>query len=110
MAGFGQSMQAMQGALSVDADSGMGMAPMGMIGCPICGGNHTPEEHQAQEAQQSFVDQVMGLEATNPDPVVTQPKTEQSTFGLNWGQTIQQFDPVLSSPWGPGHPHWPGGA
>jgi len=74
--------------------------------CPVCGGDHSPEEHQAAE----FTKQVMGLEATNPDPVVTQPKTEQSTFGLNWGQTIPPVDPITSTPWGPGHPYWPGGA
>ena len=107
MAGFGSAMQAMQGALSVDTDSGMGMGmPPSPFVCQVCGGEHTTEEHQAK----SFVDQVMGLEATNPDPVVTQPKTEQSTFGLNWGQTIPPVDPITSTPWGPGHPYWPGGA
>ena len=106
MAGFGQAMAA---GIMQQAE---GMAPSSPFMCQVCGGEHTTEEHDAmtQDVQKSFVDQVMGLEATNPDPVVTRPKTESSSFGFNWGQTIQQFDPVLSSPWGPGHPHWPGGA
>jgi len=56
-----------------------------------------------------FTQQVMGLEETDPDPVVTRPKTEQSTLGFNWGRTIQQFNPA-SIPWGSGHPYYPGGA
>ena len=31
----------------------------------------------------NFVRQVMGLEETNPDPVVTRPRTERDTFGFN---------------------------
>ena len=104
MAGFGSAMAA--GIMQQAAGMAGSMAPSSPFVCQVCGGEHTTEEHQAK----SFVDQVMGLEATNPDPVVTQPKTEQSTFGLNWGQTIPPVDPITSTPWGPGHPYWPGGA
>lgn len=106
--------------------------------CHVCGGDHSPEEHQAT----AFTNQVMGLEATNPDPVVTRPRTERDTFGFNWSDILRlalpgnrnldgapgvnepvemptavptkviprfEADPSVI-PWGPDHPHWAGGA
>jgi len=80
--------------------------------CPICAGNHSAEDHQATK----FTNQVMGLEATNPDPVVTEPKSEPSTFGIDWSRILfgspvkdPRFTPA-GEQWGPNHPLWPGGA